>query len=249
MMTEQQAIEPAGPFSTFPRFTGGPVLELFYSTRGDHYWYDGTVPIDNAPELPPVAGHYFVLDDLYKVLYVGQSINIRKRWFEGHHQFFRAKQAGGVRIGYVRSLDEEFVAEDRDAAKAFLLKEEKVLIQLYAPQLNRENVDKFTLRNKYRCNAVRYFERLAKEARLLGPLQDDSVALFFYANESYLGRRAAMTLYDIATRDRYPHRIGRGCNALLQHDEFFLERAALAAQSTAKRAQHKAKRTRKTNGH
>jgi hypothetical protein len=246
-MTKPQAIEPAGPFSAFPLFLGGPVSELFYSTRGEHYWYDGTVSIDNAPELPSVAGHYFVLNDLYKVLYVGQSINIRKRWFEGHHQFFRAKEAGGVRIGYVRSLEGEFVAEDRSAAKAFLLKEERVLIKLYAPTLNRESVDKFTLRNRYRRNAVRYFERLAKEARLLGPLQDDSVALFFYAAESYLGREGAITLYDVATRDRYPHKVERHYNVLLQQDETFMERAALAAQGTTKKPQHRSKHPAKTH--
>jgi hypothetical protein len=236
-----------GPFSSYPRFEGGDLTALRYATRGQHYWYDGTVALDDAPLLPSVAGHYFVIDANYRVLYVGQSIDIRRRWFEGHHQFFRAKQAGGAWIGYVESFTADSVTQDREAAKAFLLQEEKLLIQLYAPALNREGADSFTLRNRYRAKAVRYFERLGQEARLRGPLHDDSVALFFYAAESYLGRDGAMTLYDVTTRDRYPHRIGRNHNALLQQDETFMERAALAAQSAAKKAQHKGKHSTKAH--
>ena len=194
-----------GPFSVYPKFQQGSFTELRASSYGARYWYDGTVRLDDAPDLPSVPGHYFVLNQLYNVLYVGQSLDIRKRWFEGHHQFFRAKQQGGHWIGYVQSLPIDAVIQDKQAVKALLLTEEAALIRLYAPLLNREKHSSLVLRSRQRKQAVKFFERLAGETRLGRTPTADSLALFFYANEIFLGRTDAMVLAVLATRDRHPH--------------------------------------------
>jgi hypothetical protein len=209
----------AGPYSTYPKFTSGTLSDLKASTTPLRYWYDGRVALDCAPELPAAPGLYFVLDGDMEVLYVGESTNMRKRWFEGHHQFFRAKQQGGQWIGYIKfpaaTWDDESAPE---ILKELLRKEEAALIRLYAPALNRGSVHPEIRRSRFRRKAVKYFERLATEARIGCPLVVDSLALFFYANESYLGREDAMVLARVAVRTVYWHHLASMCELLMHQD-------------------------------
>jgi hypothetical protein len=208
-----------GPFSGYPKCTSGSFRQLVDQTYGKRYWYDGMVSIDDAPDLPSVPGQYFILDNRYNVLYVGQSLDMRKRWFEGHHQFFRAKRQGGQLIGYVQSFSPDALVFNREQAKTLLLQEEAALIRLYAPLLNREKHPSALLRNKHKKRAIGFFERLAVQGRLEKPPSADSLALFFYAGESFLGRADAMVLAVIATRDRYPHLLGKWSCALPDQEE------------------------------
>lgn len=81
-------------------------------------------------QFPRCQGIYFVIADDGKLLYIGRSINIAKRWSQ-HHRHPDLEQLVGVRLAWLQVSD------------ALLLPEiEKALIQYFKPQLNKKSVKK-----------------------------------------------------------------------------------------------------------
>jgi|GEM_PF-138969 len=83
--------------------------------------------VGDTLSLPTSRGIYFVIDDSYKVLYVGKSENIRRRWYD-HHRM-PDLEGRGFHVAYM------VVGADVD-----LLALERSLIKAYKPDLNERAI-------------------------------------------------------------------------------------------------------------
>ena len=82
-----------------------------------------SVPFDEADlQLPEEPGCYIVTTKQKIPLYVGQSMNMRRRWAGGHHQTFPCLRAGAKFIYYYVNNDP--------------IETEKEYIEFFKPYLN-----------------------------------------------------------------------------------------------------------------
>lgn len=83
-----------------------------------------SVRYDNKARLPIASGIYFVIDDSNEILYIGQAINIKTRWYY-HHRKHEFKGREDIRIAWL------------DIDRDHLRKAESILIDIYQPCLNK----------------------------------------------------------------------------------------------------------------
>ncbi len=82
-----------------------------------------SVRYDCKPKLPVFSGIYFVIDDFDKLLYIGQALNIKTRWYY-HHRRHEFKGRTDIRIAWLQVEKED------------LRKVEAILIDCCKPSLN-----------------------------------------------------------------------------------------------------------------
>ena len=64
------------------------------------------VPFINADiDLPTESGVYFVVNKSWKILYIGQSKNMRQRWKDGHHKVLDCLRHGAHHIYFQHTLE------------------------------------------------------------------------------------------------------------------------------------------------
>jgi hypothetical protein len=81
------------------------------------------LPMDAKTNLPKESGIYFALNSEGRVLYVGQTVNLKKRWVN-HHRYVALNKIGGVSIAYLF------------AAPELLSSLEEALIEFFKPPFN-----------------------------------------------------------------------------------------------------------------
>ena len=74
-------------------------------------------------ELPKEPGVYFVATKTGKILYIGQSVNMQRRWSSGHHRALECLRNGAHYIHF------QYTQEPYDL--------EKIYIEEYEPPINR----------------------------------------------------------------------------------------------------------------
>lgn len=83
------------------------------------------LPLSDIGKLPSCAAVYFALSSLGRVLYIGRSIDIRKR-LRGHHRLTLLKSLGGVKIAWFKESD-----------LLALQRMESILIKHFNPPFNK----------------------------------------------------------------------------------------------------------------
>lgn len=83
---------------------------------------------DRKTELPTASGIYAVLDRK-RVMYIGRSGNLRRRWSSGHHRYHQAAKLKSPRLAWV-------LLSKRDINKA-----EAAFIEQYQPVWNWTKVE------------------------------------------------------------------------------------------------------------
>ena len=73
-------------------------------------------------ELPPEPGVYFVATKKGRILYIGQSMNMKDRWSSGHHRTFECLRAGAHYIHF------QYTEEPYDL--------EQIYLEEYDPPIN-----------------------------------------------------------------------------------------------------------------
>lgn len=86
------------------------------------------ISIQDLETLPPVCGLYLVLNEKNEVIYIGKSINIKKRWMRGHHKLNEILKNYGYENIKVRWVE---IPEKR------LNHAEYLAVNFYKPSLNR----------------------------------------------------------------------------------------------------------------
>ncbi len=84
------------------------------------------VSIKEIEKLPKVSGIYKVMDSQSKVIYIGQSKNIYKRWKNGHHKLAKIVSEYGTNI-YIEWVE---------IPEWLLNRVENTAISFYQPKLN-----------------------------------------------------------------------------------------------------------------
>jgi DNA-binding XRE family transcriptional regulator len=84
-----------------------------------------SVPLDQRDKLPDVSGIYFALLDT-KILYIGKSVNLQKRW-QIHHRINQIRLLGNVSISWFHFIETEDLALERA---------EDLCIRYFKPTLN-----------------------------------------------------------------------------------------------------------------
>jgi len=82
-----------------------------------------SVRYDNKAKLPVISGIYFVIDNSDKILYIGQAVNIKSRWYY-HHRKYEFKERKNIRTAWLE-VDREH-----------LRKAESILLDIHHPPLN-----------------------------------------------------------------------------------------------------------------
>jgi hypothetical protein len=83
------------------------------------------VAIEDRRELPVNSCVYFAIDSQNVIQYIGQTINLRRRWGSHHHRLALEEQ-GKIRIAYLEISDTTLLASIEEA-----------LIQHFLPPLNK----------------------------------------------------------------------------------------------------------------
>jgi hypothetical protein len=83
-----------------------------------------TVPLELARTLPPLCAVYFVMTDTSRILYIGGTENIRRRWQMMHHRLRHIQVCGGTVLSY-------YVCPQEAMEQI-----EHVMIDRFAPPLN-----------------------------------------------------------------------------------------------------------------
>ena len=74
---------------------------------------------DALPTLPAISALYFVLNANNDVLYVGQSRNLRQRWYMGHGRIQQFREAAFQRIHWLPLDIEDLVFTESEAIAYF----------------------------------------------------------------------------------------------------------------------------------
>ena len=88
-----------------------------------------SMELERCSKLPPVTCVYFAIDSTGSVQYVGQTVNLNRRWIQ-HHRYGLLSKMKSVRIAYL--------VTDTDS----LLSIETKLIQWFRPPLNKSGVER-----------------------------------------------------------------------------------------------------------
>lgn len=96
-----------------------------------------TMPLESREHFPEFACVYLVQDSTREILYVGQTVNPKKRWIAHHCQESLINEFQGVKVTFI-PIEK---ASDRQ-------KEEKRLIRLHHPRLNGTASERETLWRK-----------------------------------------------------------------------------------------------------
>jgi len=75
-----------------------------------------SLPLEERKALPDTAAVYFVLAG-DTMLYIGQSVNVRQRWY-AHHRFAQLNAYGGCRIAWLHVDDARLLDDLEQACRA-----------------------------------------------------------------------------------------------------------------------------------
>ena len=96
-----------------------------------------SLPVEQRSELPRISALYFAVDEVGRVLYIGETGNLKSRW-RCHQQFRTLKDLGGIRIAYLPMPKK--VGSRRYMERNFL--------DLFSPPLNQRKPHFFPKRSR-----------------------------------------------------------------------------------------------------
>jgi GIY-YIG catalytic domain len=94
-----------------------------------------SVALADYRQLPDTTALYFIVNAIGKLLYIGQSIELKTRW-RTHHRLARYQQLEGIRIAWL-DLSDRCPVTYRDGRKKYLVALERSCIAYFRPPDNR----------------------------------------------------------------------------------------------------------------
>lgn len=89
-----------------------------------------TKPLINLDPLPEICCIYYVVTETNEIIYIGQTINLRKRWRDGH-KVLKCMLAEGLNLSTARLEWQEF-------PRHLLNRVESCAIRVHKPRINEK---------------------------------------------------------------------------------------------------------------